>query len=42
MTTANMHYTNVLSSFKIEEEAYSDLLKNTEPDVPLINDRDND
>ena len=42
MNPTIMHYTNVLSGFKIEEEAYADLLKKTEPDVPLINDRDND
>ena len=42
MNPSNMHYTNVLSAFKIEEEAYADLIKKPEPDVPLINDKDND
>ena len=42
MNVTNMHYSNVLAQFKIEEEAYADLLKKTDPEVPLINDRDND
>ena len=42
MNSSNMHYTNVLSGFKVEEDAYADLLKKTEPEVPLINDKDND
>ena len=29
MNSATMHYTNVLAGFKIEEEAYADLLKKT-------------
>ena len=37
-----MHNTNVLSDFKVEEEAYADLKKKPEPKVPLINNRDND
>ena len=31
MNTKNMHYTNVLSDFKVEEEAYTDLKKKPEP-----------
>ena len=42
MNPSNIHYTNVLSGFKIEEEAYAELRKKDEPDVPLINDKDND
>ena len=42
MNTTNMHYTNVLSEFKVEEEAYADLKKKPEPEALLINDRDND
>ena len=42
LSPANMHYMNVLSKFNIEEEVYADLLKKTEPGVPLIKDKDND
>ena len=42
MTPQNMHYTNVLQSFKIEWETYQDLRDQSEPEVPLINDKDND
>ena len=32
--TTNMHYTNVLSDFKVEEEAYTDLKNKPEPEAP--------
>jgi len=37
---ANMHYGNVLSGFKLEWEAYRDLRKQDELDVPLVKDKD--
>ena len=42
MTVPSMHYNNVLKSFKIEWETYQDLRDQDSPDVPLINDKDND
>ncbi len=42
MTTSTMHYTNILSNFKIEFEAYEALKKKDAPDVPKINDKDGD
>jgi hypothetical protein len=42
MTPVNMHYTNVLSEFKIEWEDYESLKKQDDPDVPSISDKDND
>ena len=42
LNTASMHYTNVLSDFKIEWDDYESLREQDEPTVPLINDRDND
>ena len=38
----NMHYTNVLSNFKIELYTYEQLKNQDDPDVPVINDKDND
>ena len=35
-----MHYNNILSTFKIEWEAYSELRNADAPKVPKINDRD--
>ena len=40
MTPATMHYNNVLSIFKVEWEAYSELRDADTPKVPKINDRD--
>ena len=43
MTTSTMHYTNILSNFKIEFEAYEALKKKgCAPDIPRINDKDGD
>ena len=42
MTAQNMHYTNVLSLFKVEYEAYASLKDEDEPKVPKINDSDSD
>lgn len=39
-TDANMHYSNVLSGFKSDYEAYVLLKKQDDPDVPLIQDKD--
>ena len=39
---AHMGYTNTLSSFKIEYEAYEKLQKQTAPEVPDVKDSDND
>ena len=41
-TPAILHYTNVLSTFKIEYEAYERLQKETSPDVPEVKDSDNE
>jgi hypothetical protein len=40
LTTANMHYNNVLLTFKTEWEAYQELRDADEPKIPKINDRD--
>ena len=40
MTPANMHYNNVLATFKIEWDAYKELRDADEPKIPKINDRD--
>lgn len=40
ITNANMHYNNVLMTFKIEWEAYQELRDADEPKIPKINDRD--
>ena len=37
MDATNMNYANVLSSFKIEWDAYEDLKKDYDPDFPVIN-----
>ena len=42
MASANMHYGNILSNFKVEWESYQDLKTKDEPTPPTINDRDND
>ena len=42
LTTGNMHYTNVLSNFKIEFETYEALKKEDAPDIPKISDKDGD
>jgi len=42
MTTGKMHYTNVLSNFKIEFEAYEALKKEDAPDIPKISDKGGD
>ena len=39
-TAANMHYSNVLSGFKTDHEAYQLLRKQDAPDVPMVNDKD--
>jgi hypothetical protein len=41
-TLAMLHYTNVLSAFKLEFEAYEMLKKEDAPDVPSIKDTDNE
>jgi hypothetical protein len=41
-TLALLHYNNVLSSFKIEYEAYEKLQKEDAPDVPSVKDTDNE
>ena len=41
MNVARMHNANVLSWSKIEYEVYADLKEQTEPEVPLVNYRDN-
>ena len=40
MTLATMHYTNVLSDFKVEWEDYEKLREADEPAIPKINDRE--
>ena len=42
MTSANMHYANVLKSFKIEWDTYKDLRGQDEPSVPLVSEKDGD
>jgi hypothetical protein len=41
-TVANLHYQNILASFKIEFEAYEKLQKEDSPDIPSIKDSDNE
>jgi hypothetical protein len=41
-TVANLHYQNILVSFKIEFEAYEKLQKEDSPDIPAIKDSDNE
>ena len=42
MTPNNMHYTNILTSFKLEWEDYESLKTQDDPTVPEINDKDYD
>ena len=42
MSTGNMHYGNILASFKIEWEAYVALKNEDAPKPPTIRDQDND
>jgi hypothetical protein len=42
LNTNSMHYTNVLTSFKIEWEDYESLKSQDDPTVPVVNDKDND
>ena len=42
MTQENMHYSNVLSDFKIEYESFCDAKKQDKLKLPMVNDRDND
>ena len=43
LTSDSLHYDNVLSSFKIERKAYEAMKKDqTEPKVPLVNDKNGD
>ena len=42
MTPAVMHYTNVLSNFKIDHESHVDPKDEDTPKAPSINDKDND
>ena len=42
MNVNNMHFNNVLSTFKIEYDAYKALKDEDEPKVPKLNDRDSD
>ena len=42
MHARNMNYSNLLSSFKIDYDTYEELKKEDDPDVPVINDKDND
>ena len=42
MTPVNMHYANILSTFKIEWDAYISLKKEDAPKAPAIRDQDND
>ena len=41
-TAAMLHYDNILSTFKIEYEAYEKLQKEDSPKVPSVSDSDND
>ena len=41
MDITNIHYGNLVLSFKIEWDAYEELNKEDYPNVPLINDKDN-
>ena len=42
MSTACMHYANVLADFKVDHEAYKALKDDDAPKAPSINDKDND
>ena len=42
MNDMNIHYTNVLSNFKIEWDTYGELKKDDDPNVPVLDDKDND
>lgn len=42
LTVQKMHYTNVLSNFKVEYDAYLELKEEDEPKVPKINDRESE
>jgi hypothetical protein len=42
MNPQSMHYTNVLSNFKVEWEDYESLIKQDDPVVPSVDDKDND
>ena len=42
MSTACMHYANVLADFKVDHEAYKALKEDDAPIAPSINDKDND
>ena len=42
MHARNMNYSNVLSIFNIDYDTYEELKKEDDPDVPVINDKDND
>ena len=42
MDSDNMHYNKVLSAFKIDWDAYVNLKSQDSPEVPLVNDKDND
>ena len=41
MNATNMHCGNILSSFKIERDTYENLRKEDDPDVLVINDKEN-
>ena len=42
ITSANIHWTNTLSTFKGDYEVYEDLQKDDDTEVPLISDRHGD
>ena len=42
MNSSSMHYTNVLSKFKLEWEDYESLKSQDDPTVPSVHDRDQD
>ena len=42
LTVQKIHYTHVLTNFKIEHDAYLELKEEDEPKVPKINDRDSE
>ena len=42
MNSTNIHYSNILSRFKIEWDTYEEFNKYYDPDVPVITDKDND
>ena len=42
MNATNMHYSNVLSIFKIEWDTYEDLKKDKNTDATVKNDNEND